>query len=114
AGRTATLTRGDSSSALGATTSSAVETAERVRQARTEASPGAYLQSAVGPSTPPPPPPPISSGTQFNFCHSDEASESVYEWREDLNLSLSLSVDISTGGFLILVLFTPPCHHLPL
>lgn len=34
---TATLTRGDSSSALGATTSSAVETAERVRQARTEA-----------------------------------------------------------------------------
>ncbi|CAB1426048.1 unnamed protein product, partial [Pleuronectes platessa] len=34
---TATLTRGDSSSALGATTSSAVETAEIVRQARTEA-----------------------------------------------------------------------------
>lgn len=34
---TATLTRGDSSLALQATTSSAVETAERVRQARTEA-----------------------------------------------------------------------------
>lgn len=52
--------------------------------------------------------------TIINRCYCFSFSPSVLSLRSALNLSLSLSVDISTGGFLILVLFTPPRHHLPL
>lgn len=58
--------------------------------------------------------PPLSSTVTVSLSLSLSFAISIPNLRSALNLSLSLSVDISTGGFLFLVLFTPPRHRFPL